>query len=83
MLHIHAPTVIKETLLNFTKDKCTLLKLNAHITLHTIMVGEFNTPSTLINGQIMETETKQRHSETNRRYETNGFTITIEHFILK
>jgi hypothetical protein len=26
-----------------------------------------------INGQIMETETKQGHSETNRSYETNGF----------
>ena len=25
---------------------------------------------TLINGQIMETETKWRHSETNRSYET-------------
>ena len=28
---------------------------------------------TLINGQILETETKQRHSETMRSYEINGF----------
>ena len=28
---------------------------------------------TLINGQIMETETKQRDSETNRSDEPNGF----------
>jgi hypothetical protein len=46
--------------------------LKAHIALHTIIVGDFNTP-TLINGQIVETENKQGHSETNRSYETNGF----------
>jgi hypothetical protein len=28
--------------------------------------------TTFINGQIMETETKQKNSETNRSYETNG-----------
>jgi hypothetical protein len=28
---------------------------------------------TLINGQIIETKTKQRYSETNRSYETNRF----------
>ena len=28
--------------------------------------------TTFINGQIVETETKQGHSETNRSYETNG-----------
>jgi hypothetical protein len=33
-------------------------------------VGNFNT---LINGQILKTKTKQRHGETNRSYETNGF----------
>ena len=31
----------------------------------------------------METETKLEHSETNRNYETNGFKICTEHFILK
>jgi hypothetical protein len=29
--------------------------------------------NTFINGQIMETETKQGHSETKRSHETNGF----------
>jgi hypothetical protein len=28
---------------------------------------------TLTNGQILETETKQRHMDTNRSYETSGF----------
>ena len=28
---------------------------------------------TLTNGQVIETETKQRHSETKRGYEPNGF----------
>ena len=32
---------------------------------------------TLINGQILETETEQRYSETNRSYETNGFIIYL------
>ena len=40
--------------------------------------------TTFINGQIVETETKQGHSETNRSYETNGFNRYLnEHFILK
>ena len=32
---------------------------------------------TLSNGQIMETETKQRYSETNKSYETNIFNIYL------
>ena len=33
--------------------------------------------STLTNGQIMETETKQKHSENNTSYEPNGFTTQL------
>jgi hypothetical protein len=54
-----------------TYIKETLVKFKAHITPYKILVGYFTTP--LINGQILETETKERHCETNRSYETNGF----------
>jgi hypothetical protein len=49
----------------------TIVKLKAHIAPHIIM-WETSIP-TLISGQILETETKQRHIETNRSYETNAF----------
>jgi hypothetical protein len=54
-----APTFIKETLL-----KTYIIKLKTYIILHTIIVEDFKTSLTAMDGQIMKTETKQRHSET-------------------
>ena len=65
ILNIYAPNARTATFI-----KHTLAKLKAQIALHTLIVGLQHT--TFINGQIMETETKQGHSETNRSYETNG-----------
>ena len=50
---------------NFTKAQ------NTHCTSHNNS-GRLQHP-TLINGQIMETQTKQRHIESNRSYGPNGF----------
>jgi hypothetical protein len=56
-----APTFIKET----------LLKLKALIVPHTTNVGDFN-PLTLME-RSGKPQTKQRHSKTNRSFESNGF----------
>jgi hypothetical protein len=48
-----------------------LLKLKAYIEIYTIIVVDFNTP--LLPMGRSQKQTKQRHSETNRSYETNGF----------
>ena len=58
---------------NFSKAQNTHCKAhNNNGRLHHPMV---------INGQIIETETKQRHSETNRSYETNGFNRYLQNIL--
>ena len=37
--------------------------------------------TTFINGQIMETETKQGHSETNKSDETNGLNRYLQNIL--
>jgi hypothetical protein len=49
----------------------TLVKLKVHISTQIIIVVDFSI--ILISENIIETENKQRHGETNRCYETNGF----------
>jgi exonuclease III len=64
ILNIYAPNARATT---FTKD--TFSKAT-HCTSHNNS-GRIQHP-TIINGQIQETETKQRHIAANRTYETNG-----------
>jgi exonuclease III len=67
ILNIYVPNARAATFI-----KGTLLKLQAHIApQHT----------TFISGQIMETETKQGHSETNRSYETNRFNRYLQNIL--
>ena len=65
ILNIYAPNTRAAT---FIKE--TLVKLKAHIIFHN--KSEKLQHPIFTNGQILETETKHRHMDTNRSYETNG-----------
>ena len=71
-LNARACTFIKET----------LPKLKTHIELHTIIVGDFNTPL-FTNGQVIDTETKQGNSETKRGYDQMDLTDIYRTFYTK
>jgi hypothetical protein len=75
ILNIYAPNTRANT---FIKE--TLIKPKAHIATLTIRVGSLHHP-TLINGQILETETKQRHNKSNRSYEINGFNRYLQNIL--
>jgi hypothetical protein len=61
------------SLKNFSKAQST------HCTSHNNSGRRQHT--TFINGQIVETETKQGHSETNRSYETNGLNRYVQNIL--
>ena len=76
ILNIYAPNARAPT---FIKE--TILKLKTHLTPDNNF-GILQHPI-LTNGQNIERETKQRHSETNRGYELNVFNIYLQNISFK
>jgi hypothetical protein len=74
ILNIYAPNPRAAT---FIKE--TIVKLKAYCTSQNNS-GRFQQP-TLTNGQILETESKQRHMDTNRSYEKNGLNRYLQNIL--
>jgi hypothetical protein len=73
ILNIYAPNARVATFINFSKAQST------HCTSHNNS-GRLQRP-TLTNVQILEIETKQRHIDTNRSYERNGFNRYLQNIL--
>ena len=71
ILNIYTPNARTSTFI-----KKILVKLRAHTAPHTIIVGDFNTPLSSLDKTC-----KQRHNETNRSYETNGFNRYLQNIL--
>ena len=63
ILNIYAPQIRVPT---FVKE--ILLKFISYIDTHTLILGNFNTPRTL----VIQIKTKQRNNKTNRYNESEG-----------
>jgi hypothetical protein len=68
-MNIYAPNARESTFI-----KATTKAQSTHCTIHNNS-GRFQ--HTVINGQIIETESKQRQNETNRSHEPNGFNSNL------